>query len=342
MQADDLNALPVENDGSYDHAVSAMPDLLADDPKDFDLSTGRPITARAGDGKFATKDEPEVKAKEDPKDVAKVDAPAEDDDSDYIELPAEKEGEAPVRHKLDEVVEGWQKSKTLEAELAQAKQAQPAQPLPHEIEQHVVALQQERTKFVDGAKTWLQLNQPRQPNMDLTNPQSPNYNPELFHGQVQEYQRQLANFRAVQQTIDDASQKSKSEQEALRASKIARETAELQKIWPEIVGSQNEKVRVDTAKALFDHYKIDQALLDSDVTLDHRFYALAKDALAYRASQAQKVEAVKAVKAKPRLIQGQARSATQSPKAAKFSESYKSLLTSGSVEDAADALEGLL
>lgn len=333
---------PLQNDGSIDDAILSMPDLLADDPADIDPATGyaraKPATDRGDDGKFKAKDEKPEEQKLDVKPEEK--APAEEEDSDYIEFPGENEGDAPVRHKLDEVIEGWQKAKTLEAELAEAKKVQPAQPLPSEIEQNVVALQKERADAVKAMKQWQQMMQPVAPNRELINENSQNYNPAEFNRQLHIYERQLAYHQAVSQRIEAAENQTKAEQETLRASKIARETVELQKIWPEVLSS--EQVRAETAKQLFDHYKIDQALLDSDVTLDHRFYALAKDALAYRASQAKKVEAVKAVKAKPRLIQGQARQSSPSPKVQKFTQAYDSLTKSGSLEDAADALEGLL
>lgn len=336
--ADDLNTAPQE-DGSYESAVAAMPDLLADDPKDFDQATGRPITPREPDGKFKGKDAEPEKAVEEVKEPETKDTVADDDEEDYIELAAEKDGEAPVRVKVNEAIEGWQKAKTLEAELEKAR-AEVATPLPHEIEQHVIALQKERNGVVAAMKQWQAVNRPVEPNLELTNPNSPNYNPELFHSQLQMYQRQLAQHGEVSKRIADAEKQSKDEQEAIRGSKIARETAEVRKIWPEVLTDPN--ARVAAKKALFDHYKIDDAFLDSDITLDHRIYALAKDALAFRALQGKQVEAVKAVKAKPRLVQSQARSTPSNPRAAKSSAAFEALTKSGSVEDAADALEGLL
>lgn len=331
----------LQNDGSYEDAVAAMPDLLADDPKDFDQATGRP---RAPDGKFAAKDEPVEPKAEEPKVEAKAEPdakqePVDETEDDEIEMPGETEDQAPVRVKLKEVVEGWQKAKTLEAELAKQRETI-AQPLPHEVEQHVVALQKERGQVVEAMKQWQNLNQPRQPNLDLTNPASPNYNPELFHSQVQNYQRQLAQHAEVTERIKAAEAQTKTEQEAIRASKIAREQAEVRKIWPEVLS--DDKTRMEARKALFDHYGVDDALLDSDLTLDHRFYKMAKDALAFRALQGKQVEAVKAVKAKPKLISGQARQTPSNPARAKQTEAFSRLSQSGSIEDAADALEGFL
>jgi hypothetical protein len=345
--SNELDTTPMQNDGSYDDAVAAMPDLLADDPVDFDHATGRPVPPPPRDvsGKFAAK-EPvkaaEPKAPNDVKAAAEAPTPeavADETDDDYIEMPSDDEGTAPVKYKLAEVVEGWQKSKTLEAELTKARETV-ATPLPHEVEQHVVALQKERAGVVAAMKQWQDINRPLEPNLELTNPASPNYNPELFHSQLQNYQRQLAQHAEVSKRIEAAEAQTKTEQEAIRSSKIARETAELRKFWPEVV--TDESVRETTAKALFDHYKIDNALLDSDLTLDHRFYALAKDALAFRAMQGKQADAVKAVKAKPRLIQGQARQAPSNPDKARQNDAYSRLSQSGSLEDAADALEGFL
>lgn len=346
MPGEDL-AVQLQNDGSYEDAVLAMPDLLADDPVDVDPATGyarRNETTRDLDtGKFAAKeakaeDKPaEAKAKEEPAEPEAVDQ----SDDDYIELPPEKEGEQPVRHKLDDVVEGWQRAKALETELAETKaRVNSSTPLPNEIEEHLTELAKARTAVVNEAKAWARVNQPVAPNQELVNPASPNYNPELFHGQLQEYQRQLAQHRQVAARVKEYEDQNKAEQEALRASKLSREVAKVKEFWPEVL--TDEKTRIEAKKSLLEFYGIDDALLDSEVTADNRFYKLAKDALAFRAMQGKQAEAVKAVKAKPKLIQAQARSQPTNSKTAKFNESYKALAESGSLEDAANALEGFL
>jgi hypothetical protein len=84
--------------------------------------------------------------------------------------------------------------------------------------------------------------------------------------------------------------------------------------------------------------------LDADTinsVSDARFFALAKDALAYRSQKATAQAAAKVVSAKPKLIPGKARS-TINGKTATYQNAMGRLQQSGTVDDAASAIASLL
>lgn len=323
-----------QGDGSFEDAVLTMPDIEAleqsqgeaDDVRKPNPEGKKPDASTAADAK--TKDED------------KLDADAKDDDDaaeDFIELPPEEDGKEPTKVKLADVVGGWRKSADLEKQLDEAKRLSPQ--LPHQIEEHVAALQAERGKFTAALVNWAKSNMPQRPNEALINPASNDYNPEEYYAQTQRFNALVAEHTRARVEFDRLNDETAKEKDALRASRISREQAEIQKFWPEVL--TDEKTRVTAKAELAKHYGIDDKFLDSDITLDHRIYALAKDALAYRAGQAKQAEAVKTVKAKPKLIPGQARVATDTNKARR-TDGYRALQKSGSLDDAADALEGLL
>lgn len=321
-----------QDDGSFDDALLTMPDIETLEAEREDVRKPDP------DGK-KTEAEAEKKpeTEKDTKDNAKTDAAEPEEEDDFIELPAEEEGKEPTKVKLNDVLEGWRKSADLEKQLAEAKSSAPI--MPAEIEKHITALTAERQRYVKALDDWAARSQPQRPNDDLINPQSPNYNPDLYYEQRQ---RAIAQHNALIEAGQERKKLAdqiKADQEAVRTSRVAREQAEVQKFWPEVLA--DEKTRVAAKAELNKHYRIDDELLDSDLTLDHRFYMLAKDALAYRAQQTKQAETVKAVKAKPRLIQGTARTTTPAAKqasSAKAADGFKSLQKSGSLDDAVAAL----
>ena len=321
-----------QHDGSFEDAILTMPDIEAlegqreaDDVRKPNPD-GKPVDAK-----------PDTEAKTVKVETKKPEEALADEDEDFIELPPETDDGTPLKLKLSDVVDGWRKSGDLEKQLSEAKASSPQ--LPHEIEKNIAELQTERLRFQGALKQWADRNRPQPPNRDLINPQSVNYDPSLFYEQDQQFQAMVHENRRVADEYNRLEKQTISENDAVRASKISREQAEIQKFWPDVL--TDEKSRVTAKAELAKHYGIDDAFLNSDVTLDHRIYALAKDALAWRASQAKQAEAVKTVKAKPRLITGQARVKTDST-SQRRSDGFRALQKSGSLNDAADALEGLL
>jgi len=331
--SDNANAQP--QGVGLDDAVLHMPEIPMDDyapnpnPREPEAA---PLRERDEAGKFKAK-EPEAKAPAKSVD-AKAEAPA--DDEDYIEEPAEEEGKEPVRYKLSEVLNGYKESAKLKEELTKVKNA-PV--MPAELETALSETIKARQQYLDGLKrTYEQTNVPA-PDLDMVNPNSPKYNPEQFHATVTAYQQAQQQRAAIEEHYKELNTRQTQEQEAIRAAKWQREVAKLQTIWPEVL--TDTAAQAKAKEGLAKHYGIDDAFLKSDLTLDHRIYALAKDALAYRESQAKSAEAVKVVRAKPRVVHGQARQNTNSQQRAS-ADGLKRLAASGSLEDAVDALSGLL
>lgn len=289
---------------------------------------------RGDDGRFKPRATEETKPATEATDDKNQQEPA-DDEEDYLELehedPETKEKRS-ERYKVSEVLEGYQRAKTLEQELAQAKKAAP---MPEHYEAELEQMVQTRTQYADALRQWAQFNPLQPPNEDLTNPASPNYNPEAYWQQVQQYRADLQRHQQVKAEYEREAQLINEQQSALQKSRLTREFQKVNQLWPEL---KDKTVATKVAEDLSKHYGIDDATLKS--VSDSRFYALAKDALAYRAAQAAKQEAVRQVTAKPKLVRAGARAQTDSKTAARQS-AFGALEKSHSLEDAAAAIAAL-
>lgn len=326
----------VQNDGTISGAANAIAAAREVNPPAEAEATETPVQEapergnRAADGKFQ-KAEPDNEAGTD----AESPDTGEDDDEDYLELetedPETKEKKA-ERYKVSEVFQGFKRAKDLETELANAKKAAP---MPAEMETAIEETITERTKYVEALQSWAVYNQPQMPSRELVNPASPNYNPELYYQQMQAFDETRSNQEKVKQEIDRVQALQNEQATKLHNSRLMREQSKLMEVWPEL---KDKAVAQKVATDLEKMYGVDGETLKS--VSDHRFYALAKDALAYRAAQTAKKEAVKVVMGKPKLVRANARSGTNG-KAAQFQSAFGRLAQSGSLEDAAAAISAL-
>lgn len=336
------------NDGSLSAAAAAMPDLPGfDNPNLVDFAAARdglqqPQRPRDDAGRFAqaqpqqqtppqAKPPEQQQAKPQQVEEAEKSEPGEE----FFELPPETEGGEPVRIPASEVFEGYQKAKDLQAELEEAKRIAPP---PLEYDKQIYETVRIRGQLAQELNAYAQLIQPQQPDMELLNPQSPRHNPEAFYQQAmvsRQMQEQLTNIRQRIQALNSEQQ---TEQEALSKARFARERGKLQEMWPEVLTSPQKATQVrDMAQRL---YGIDNETFSQ--TIDARFYAVLKDALAFREGLKTKEAAVKVVRSKPKLVRASARTGADSARAQQVQTHYQRLTRSGSLDDAAEAIGGLL
>lgn len=354
-------AAPIENDGSLIDAAAMMPDFDGlDDPSPGNTTTEIIDPREAGnrrrtpaadverqpqqmrqrrepDGKYAdgfipgSNLPPEAAQQDDAADPEAIEASSADDE--WFELPPEKEGEAPKRIKAEEVWKGYQEREQLAQHIERLQQIVPPPP---QYDEEIFKTVQVRGRMLQELDTLIRANQPLEPDLSLIDDQSPRYNPGEYQRQVA-LQREMINrhhqLRARQQ---QEQQQLEQEQEALTAARKAREQSKLVQFWPELRDPVVQRqVRDDAAR----YFGIDDSIFSS--VMDARFYAVLKTALHYVNGQKQRQQTIKVVRAKPKLVKGSARDTT-SPRNAQYQTGMRSLQKSGSIEDAADALGGLI
>lgn len=342
---------PPQHDGSIDGAVATMPDF--DDLVPFEQARDgvqqpkRQEQAREPNGRWTPEEQaaidaaargrnappPGPKTKEaeaavDPAD--ETSAPAEE----FFELPPETEGGEPVRIKADEVFAGYQRTKDLEAELADLRHTAPPPP---EYDAAIFQNVQVRNNLWKELQAYQALLQPQQPDLELLNPNSPRFNSDLYYSQVQMAQQMNQQLHAVKQRMAELHADQERDQEAVQQARFARERGKLQTVWPEVLSSPAKANAVRDAAARL--YGIDQNTFAT--TIDARFYAILKDALAYRDGVKAQQTAVKVVRSKPKLVRASARSG-ETAKQMAVTTAMQRVSRSGSLEDAADAIGGLI
>jgi len=279
--------------------------------------------------------------KQEPKTEAKTEAAAEDaddaDDEEFFEweMPAEEDGGEPVvqRVKTSEMLERYQRAAELETELENVKSVTPPPP---DYDQAINQTMAQAQQYYQGLQMVEQMLQPQAPNTQLLDEMSEHYNPGLYHEQLRYAQQQQTQLGQVHAEMQRVSGEAIQQSQAVQQAGFAREQRKLMEIWPEL---KQETQQRHVTESVSKFYGIDKDTLDG--VHDSRFYAVLKDALAYRSGQAESATAVRQVKAKPRLVKGKASSGKSNKQRAR-AQSLERLQQSGSLNDARDALDGLI
>ena len=270
----------------------------------------------------------------DPAKPAETKADDAEDDEDYIELPPEAEGKEPTRLKLGDVLTGYRERDVLKAEVEKLR-SQPA--LPDEVEQIVVQSQQARAAYVQQAQELLKLMQPQLPSEELVNPNSPNYNPELYYQQFAQAKALINARNAIKTEAERAQQEHAAREAELTKVRLARVAKEVMEIAPEFKDPDAvKKFYADVSSA----YGFSSQELDA--IGDARVVRVLKDALAGRQSKATAETVKKAVASKPKLVRAQARQGQANGKASKFQSASERVSRTHSLDDAAAAIAHLL
>lgn len=314
-----MDELRYEHDGTVEGGAANMPDLGGND------APAKP----APSAEAAAAQEP-VKA------PAKPDAPAREaepeDDEDYLELEPASEGKEAVRYKLSEVIEGFNKSRELSGEVETLRTK--AASVPVEYEQKMREILPLKLQYANALKQWADYNAPKPPPLDMLNPQHPSYDPDGYHRMATEAQKREAETKAAREQERSVRQQAEAAQAEIDSLHLSREQAKVHEFWPEL---KTEAGADEAVKAVQKHYGLTRDEING--IADHRFFKMAKDAIAYHASKAREAEAVKKVTAKPKLIKSSARAGSSK---GINSDHFGSLQKSGTLEDAAKVLGGLI
>lgn len=332
--------IPNMNDGTIDGAAFALGDIIESEMA-AEAATDTEAGAKVRDdaGKFVKREAEQGKPAEkaadakDKPDEAKAAEADEDEDYFEIEEPGEDGQPKPVRVKASEVWEGFQRSKELAAELDAARKAQP---MPEEQERVLSDMVQRLQRYDQALAEFEQFVPVPEPSIDMLNPASQSYDTEGYYRQLTQHRAAAEKLQAVRAERQRTNEMQRQHAETLAAQRHSRERAKVLELIPEL----KDKAAAEKFKAdLIGKFGFDEAIINS--VQDHRFYVLAKHALNDLNRQSAAKEAVKVVRSKPKLIRASAKG-NQSPAQARAGEASARLAKSGSIEDAADAIAGLI
>ena len=311
----------------------------AQQPEEAATPVEEPATEEAAED--VETDEPEADEADGEEDTSEeeIEASGEEEDPIFeVTLPGGEKSEIP----LSELAAGYsrledykQKTAALANERREFQQSKDAE---------LAEVKQYEQQLRNTLEFYQQLNPVGQePPRSMLNPNSQDYNPEEylrlkadFDDRVQSYQQTAQRLSYVQQ------QEQMRQQEAMKET-TQREQAKLREVWPELFAEDaNVQTAARTAliSGLQTHYGVDQETIAQ--VLDHRFYALAKDALAYRAMKQDAPKVTAKLKVKPKVVKPGARAPQPKPGQQKTNDARKALRKSGDPRAFAAVIEGLL
>ena len=266
------------------------------------------------------------------KQPVKAEEPPAEEEEEYFEFAPEKDGEAPRRVKLDDVLAAYEELPKVKGELEKVSKVQPP---PEQYVQAIEEAVRERTKMINSLQMLQQIINPQEPSLEMLNAASDKYDPDGYYAAKTRAEQQRADLRAINAEMKRQSDKADEETAALGRAHSVRETAALLKAWPEFEKEQTKRDFIDGLRGF--------GFKDEEIgkISDHRQMLVIRDALKLRALEAEKAKAVQVVRQKPKLVKGAARSSTDS-KASARSTAMERLRATGSEEAAAQALKGLV
>lgn len=305
------NSMNPERERAPNGQFSAKRDKEAEaDPKVVDLKTGKPAQ---------------------PDDAVK--AEADEDEDPEFEIPGE-EGAEPVRRKLSELWDRFDKAADLEKEVETLREQSGRAPAEYtQGLQEVVAA---RSNYLQGLELVTRMLNPQPPPVQMLDPSHQAYDPDGYRTAYSQYELGRGAVERLRVEREALAKQQHLEQDTLVRAYLARERESLHKAWPE---AKDPAIAAQFRTDLKKIYGFNDQEIEA--TTDHRMFLVVRDALKLRALEAKQAEAVKVVRQKPKLVKGAARTTTD-PKAAGRSTAMRSLAQSGSVNDAVQALKGLI
>ena len=316
-------AAPADDGGDLLDAFLGEEGYGVEDSKQFErrADTDEPIEASADD---EDTEEAEAEAAEEGDEEAEVEA--DEPDGDYVEHEGKKLA-------VSDLLAAYQFKSSTEAQLDQLRH-QVVSRATQEVEVQKQAWTK-RSEALDAAYEYVQSLVPDydRPPASMLDRTSRDYDPDTYHylnRQIDEIEGRKA--QAYQQ-VTQAREFRKREQAQQRQQAVAQNAAKLAAEFPQ--WANPETARTEAAKlttALKQHYGFDDETIASVV--DYRFYKLAMDAAAYRASQAKGAPKPKGeAKAAPRLVRSSAKPAPQAKMGKRKATAEAALKKTGKVTD---------
>lgn len=327
--------------GSIEDAALAMPDLGPSFEEMAGLEQPKKAQPRdpASQQWRSPTEEAEAKQAKEPEQPEQPETAEEASpvDEEFFEMMEERDGkQVPVRLKASEVWAEAQEAKRLRQEMEEVRSQNIA---PEQWDAAILQANQARSQVLRQLQMVRAMISPELPDERLLDENNPAHNPTRYHQQLAAYRKQSQQIQQVEAQIEHYEQEQSQQAQMLQAAHAQREKAKLLQFWPELKDQKEAASVRDNLVRHYGKYGVTDALINS--VTNAAFYALAKDALAYRKSLQVRETAIKVVRTKPKLVRAQARDTT-APNNRRAAAGMARLQQSGSLEDAASALDGLL
>lgn len=183
----------------------------------------------------------------------------------------------------------------------------------------------------------LQSRLPQEPDISLTDPHSPNFDPIAYQHQRAQYDIAIREMTQLQQANQQAEQRRQEEFAQERAKKSEAELARLVEVVPVLKDQTRFNAFARDAKEYGEKFGFSPQELVEGIGYDHRMAKVLYQAIQWEKLQASKPKAQSKVEGRPPVTTGGKRLSPDSQKARAKSVAMDRLKSSGSVDDAVRA-----
>lgn len=324
---------------SFDEGVNAIAGLLDDAPEEDRVEAK---VAKTGEVK---PDRPEQQEGEEEAELVLDDADLEGAESATVEAPP-----ATIGDDFEVTLEDGQKISLGElkrnnlfqrdytrktTEFSEQKKREEA-----EFQQRVSEAENEIRQQRDFILNYAQRFMPKPPNPSMMDETSPDYDPIGYLHDQQRYQQEAHEFQNILQQREREFAAQQQQQTEMQKQTIAEEQEKLFKAMPKL---KDDKAREAFHKEAVDIGGTTYGITPEEISQigDHRYMRILHDAIQYRKAVAKAASVQKEVAAKPKLVQQQ-RMAPQAVQDRDRQGRFQQLRQTGSLDDAAKAIEALL
>jgi len=183
----------------------------------------------------------------------------------------------------------------------------------------------------------LQSRMPQEPDISLTDPHSPNFDPIAYQHQRAQYEKGIRDLQQLYQQSQQAEQKKQAEYAEERAKKSEAEMAKLIEAVPAFKDQNRFNAFARDAKEYGEKFGFTTEELVEGIGYDHRMAKVLYQAILWEKLQASKPKAQSKVQGRPPVTTGGKRLSPDAQRARAKSVAMDRLKSSGSVDDAVRA-----
>lgn len=281
-------------------------------------------------------DQPEEETEAEPeKAEAEEESESDEDPVFEVTLPGGETAEVP----LSELAAGYSRLQDYKAKTAEV--AEMKRQAEQERLTELARVQETQGQLRQVLEQYLQMNPVGQPpSMTMLDPNSMDYNPDRYHLEKAQYDQKVAGYYQTQQQLQRIQQENERIEAEQRQTVTRTEMEKLKAAWPEFYDeAKAPEVRNHFLTGLKQYFGIDAETVST--VLDHRFYLMAKAAIAMAEVKSEAPKVAAKLKVKPKVVKPGTRTQSK-PQAKQLAEARARLKRSGRESDAADAFSQLL
>jgi len=321
-----------QSDEEVADSISTLPDDVLAFESDEDEVAATPAEQEPAEEDEQPEEETEQKSEEDD---GEGDSESGDDPIFEVPLPGGETAEVP----LSELAASYSRLQDYKAKTAEVANARRA--LEQERLQELAKVQETQGQLRQTLEFYQSMNPVGDaPSPSMLDPNSMDYNPDKYHLDKANYDRRLGEYYRATQQLQQVNEQQKQIQQQQQQAIVTDEMNKLKEVWPEFYDeTKASEVRSAFLDGLQQHYGIDPQTVST--VLDHRFYLMAKDALAFKGVKKDAPQVSARLKIKPKVVKPGTRTQSK-PQAKQLAEARARLKRSGKEADAADAFGQLL